>query len=1089
MAKVKKPVYGKKGGKSKKRTSTRKKGKGQGIDDGLIATIIASILSQSGRAQGQTGGLTGTRVFQPGQTTPASGPGPRPVFAPGPQLPSLEALAQEQRGRIGDISAGPDVQAQTGQISNLVNQLRGFQAKGGNLVSQLQDFQPLQGPARGTLDEILQSGLPTDVGGITEAASIRAGQEFESLSDKINERLASQGLLSSTARTGQIAKAKGQLAERVGAAGLEAGVSAAEAASGRRQAGVGQALGVSGQQLGAQGAALTGQIARSGQQLAAQQAALGGAGTAAGLNLQAGQGNQAAQLAASQGRAGAGQRFISSPPVFTGQTQGLFAQPTGGQAPPTGGGLAGSATSSSQNQLGSIPVPQRGGITSNTNPANPGFIGNTSPRSAFGQEGGAVPDPKFEEFLVNIGRKISQAFGPFMHRDPDPTRKRETDIKIAISNLGGPEGAFQLFSNPQLKDQATRLGLDLLKKGKQSQQTTASGDPLVTALVKGFHNLQTLGKPIRQKVTSGASELTGAFGDQDQGPKETTGEATRLQDLGGVRRQVALNALRSNPASSQIFRGGELQREFVPQEIQGFDEGQTKAIRESFPEFLQGFQEGGPVQQNTVPITRLSASPQDLGILFPTLEDPRRSFFGDGGGAGGEVPGQDTGQDVVPAMLRSEELVVTPELVERIEQVETPLEAMQIIRDLQQLAQKPLEFNPGEGEFIGQAGGRTTGASTLPPDVLQRLATVFGRLTGGEAIPPLDVEELGRKFAEEQAVPTLQGPLGQGIPDISGIEFLPPPPIERTPQSIIGGQVVGGEPIGGAKGPSAPPQVPADFLPPTTQQDTVPGPEEFPPSAPEPFVPSQFSQGMVDGVPTFNLEGGTFGGPTVVSPGRGTFSELGAKPTTREERRLGQLDAARRRQELITIAFNTDPVGGPVKQAALSNALQNAERQIASITDEIAKEEKAKADNLQSAALAAGAQASLDNAVSFRLNAETQRATALSEITAQIQAAAAVDIGLADALNIVAAAKGVEDPKILSQLSAVLDAHFKRHDIEIPGGITGWIKKVLFGSTLAGIPEDSVPLGPEGAASRESDRLIQGVTQSQFDGLQEFGAL
>ena len=165
--------------------------------------------------------------------------------------------------------------------------------------------------------------------------------------------------------------------------------------------------------------------------------------------------------------------------------------------------------------------------------------------------------------------------------------------------------------------------------------------------------------------------------------------------------------------------------------------------------------------------------------------------------------------------------------------------------------------------------------------------------------------------------------------------------------------------------------------------------------------------------------------------------------------------------------------------------MQNAERQIASITDEIAKEEDAKAKNLQSAAFAAGAQASLDNAVSVRMNAETNRATAFSNITAQIQAAAAIDPFLAQTLNIIATAKGIEDPDILDKLTQTLDQHFLRHNIEVPGGVLGWIKKVLFGSQLARIPEESATLGP---AERESERLISGLDQPTLDALDFFGA-
>lgn len=150
MPKVTKPKRGYKGRKPKKRSTPNTKRARKGVDDGLIATILASIVSRGGRfvidepgmstgvrgqyggmlerKTGASGGLASSGVFQQGQypnypTTPESGPGPRPVFSPNPQLPPLEALAAEQRDRIGQIGGGPDVQANVGGIKNLTNQL------------------------------------------------------------------------------------------------------------------------------------------------------------------------------------------------------------------------------------------------------------------------------------------------------------------------------------------------------------------------------------------------------------------------------------------------------------------------------------------------------------------------------------------------------------------------------------------------------------------------------------------------------------------------------------------------------------------------------------------------------------------------------------------------------------------------------------------------------------------------------------------------------------------------------------------------------------------------------------------------------
>ncbi|KRT68208.1 MAG: hypothetical protein XU15_C0026G0018 [candidate division NC10 bacterium CSP1-5] len=174
-----------------------------------------------------------------------------------------------------------------GEVSNVIPNLftgfGGLQANTGaqrGITRQLRQFDPFGGPvggaAQGTLTGLLQTGLPTDVGALTDVAQARAGRTFQDLTGGINEQLGALGLGSSSARTSALARAAGNLSAQVGETGILGGLQAREAATGRQLSALGPGLDASGQRLSALGTAggVAGQAA--GQELQARSTGLGG---------------------------------------------------------------------------------------------------------------------------------------------------------------------------------------------------------------------------------------------------------------------------------------------------------------------------------------------------------------------------------------------------------------------------------------------------------------------------------------------------------------------------------------------------------------------------------------------------------------------------------------------------------------------------------------------------------------------------------------------------------------------------------------------------------------------------------------------
>jgi hypothetical protein len=777
-------------------------------------------------------------------------------------------------------------------------------AGGGEDINALRGFDPFTGQLGVTQNELLTGGLKTDVSGATEAARILGGQEFDAASDKINELLASKGLLSSTARTEAIAREKAKLAERIAAAGLQAEIAASEAAAGRTAGAVTSGLTGTGQQLTANQAAGQLSLGQTGQELSGLVSAGQGAGTSAGLNT-------AVQTTGeTTGSTTGGTTNFGFPPS-SGQPNAF------GAATPTsfrGNALAATAIPTGPTFA---PAPTFSGVSASSPSTSKSILGGGG---ALGATGGSVPSLKeFEAWLEKQGRSTLDAFGPEAAPISDPQEKRRIAVDIAVRNLGGPEEAFRLFSDPELQAAAKAEGRRKRAAQRGVPQTTsghgAGGKTDVTDLISGFNSLRTLGKGVRFNLDPEASEFV-EVRDTD------TGELI----------DPSTGKLKNPPKQDP--------NAFLQQGSQG-------------GEF---FQSGGPVNPpNTVPMNRPTANLADLGIAHPTAIESRRQFFEQGGdvqGNGGEVPGVDTGQDRVPAMLRSEELVVTPELVESIQAAQTPDQAMAVVEALKVLAQKPLEFDPEAGEHVAQTGGqlgsiggagREFGVDPLEPSIGQRIQAFIEQVLGpaGQGAPKQEFGQLDQGPREP-----LEGP-----PE--------PPPLQRAMQTVD---------VADLRKPEF-----MDFR----------GPD-FPES-------SQIVPGVGGASPTLRVRGP---GAHLVGDqqaGKGTISQFGTPVMTEDELQMARIERAKSRRDLIQHAMIVDPVGGPEKFARLNNALQNADREVEGLVNEVVAKEKNRIAEREAAATELFAKANLSNATANRLQAEAQKATAFAGVAEKLQNLAASD--------------------------------------------------------------------------------------------------
>lgn len=922
---------------------------------------------KGGRVYGQAGGRFQT---------------PRPAQINLPQVTAQTAGGQTQflgspgvygqgNGAYQDVTGGlapwyqnlvegiqnPDVSG----IDNIVGQLTGFSPGGQQQISSLSNFNPFTGQLGTTQGELLASGLPTDVSGATEAAKILAGQEFDAASDKINESLASKGLLSSSARDAAIAREKAKLGERVGAAGLQANIAAQEAAAGRRQAAVSAGLTGTGQQLSGQGTA--GQLAlnQSGQQLSGLQTGLQGEISAAQLPLQA----QTAKASAGA----ATPSFFRQNPSFT-ATGGASAPVSGAGA---GGGLGAAASVGSRPPTPSLQQPVLH--------ASGGAGGGSG---LFGASGGSVPNLKeFERWVDSLGHEMLKAWGPSHATYTDPEQKRMAARNLALGNLGGPEEAFRLFSDPELQTAAKAEGRRHRAAMRGLPQTTHSPgeNPSVTDLITGFTGLRGQGKATRLEVSPENSEFWQVTPNQEKSSAQAT-SSTESSDMTPAQQKQAKLA--------QLVSAGQGTGDILG--ITGSHTG--KAVTGGDILGVQGstfnrqfYQEGGPVNPpNTVPMNRPTANLTDLAIAHPTSAgDPRRQFYQEGGPTGGEVPGEDTGQDKVPAMLRSEELVVTPELVQSIESVQTPDQAMAVVEALKALARQPLEYDEESGEHMAAEGGSTSWESILK--AIGRIFTPYGEGEAGfpghapgagfYGIPgaPLNTDPVAEAISEltPQGTPASKASalakLTQQPTPSSELEGPPAP----TPMQRVTGQV---HDVADLRKP--------DFMP-------FMGPGQAP--------IAQVIQGHGGAPTTLHVTGGEglgIGEPTRFigpdgRPLKGTLSQLGTPSLTEDQMQMKRIEDAKRRRDLIQSAMNSDPVGGPEKFARLQNGLNNANDQIKQLVDEVVAKEKNRISERYAAAQGIQAEAALSNSTANKLSAEAQKATAFATVAEKLQAAAAQD--------------------------------------------------------------------------------------------------
>ncbi len=991
----------------------------RGKHGGTLMANAANDGQDVARVRAASGGVL-SRDFKP-----VSGVAPPPVSNPGIEPPAgFDATGQVQTTGSGSTSGTSESSgtsstvntADTGAVDNIVNKLLNVQGS-----SDL---------GRTTLDEILRTGLPTDVSGITAAAKIRGQQEFDDAQNVIGERLANLGLVSSSAQTSAVAREKGKLAELIAASGMEAEVADAQRASDRRAAGVSQDT--------------AGQSVQSGALGSGGSLALG----AAGLNTQS-------------------TTNTSATGSTTGETtnRGTVQQqtPNGasfGRPPQTNFGGGG---------IGSRDTKVVGNNVVSTVKANGPSSGTFSrPLGFAGARGGRVPeDQEFERFLQSLGADLGKTHHAKIKATPGTQGAQDVNRNAALTGLGGEAGARFLFENPEERN---RLAAEGAKKFGDIRTGTGKFGPQNVAQFLRFAvdaNPEMFGsKGVQGDLFAGALDA----GE----PKPERGNNVADQFQLQLERMLAEKQLSGDPSGRGILAGG----------VGGDDSRAVSGARDFGLDPLgprgsatnrKFFAAGGPVEQNTVNSPNKGAVPQptlpqEEGQVIPGLLDPRRQFFEEGGGT---APGIDSGEDKVPAMLRSEELVVVPELVEDIQNADPELPQPGLITALQQLAQQPLQFSEEEGELVGahggqadfsrfadprQAGSPAVGAhqqgSLLPQvvlDFLSQLAQGPGGAPGVDIPTQFAGPELGPPSPRPLEADDLSGSIESsfGQPSDSGVgqasefnvplqEALRPPSFSETVGE--GGErsfsLTGGGSLGG----------PADIrggLDPT--KGLLSGGEGFAPEA------SRQTPGGA---------GSISGSAAIIDPETGLPMDFGGKQLTRLER-------AQRTADLTRAALRADPIGGPKKQARMFRALEVANREMdASVNDMLASQQVAF-QRQQAQVQGVVAQGKLNESVAHALAAEAQKATAEGALAKQVSDAALNNPVIADALKMaeILAKNPDANPKAIATLNAIMDRHLQSFGMELTqnDGFFGWFRQ-LFGAPGAEIsqttPQQGLPDQP-----------------------------
>lgn len=888
------------------------------------------------------------------QTTPGGG-------APGAGVPGTGGAGVGGGGALPGVgtAGGTFGQAQRG-----AQQLGQFAPGGAAEQAALGGFQPLTGQARTTQQALLTTGLPTDVAPLTQAAQIRAQQEFGGLSDVLGERFAALGLGSSSAREAALARERARLAGGISATGLEAGVQAAEAATGRRVGAVGQELGAAGLQLGGLQGAGELALGRSGQQLAGLQGAVSGL---TGLTNIAEQGRQFGVTSAQQQQQFQAQ-LQQQANLANQQAQlqaALANQSFGGVGGTSGGGTSGAGAIVNPFQISGQSFGAHGGRVS-----SPDFFSTT----AFGRLFEGLP-----------GIRVPQLERP---RVSSGARREVPSSREALALRGVPRGEPTQAerSRMALENALARLQIEQLQKTRPGGRASRQGETDIEG--------------VRRFLTQAGTGVV-PIGLQDPAALRST-----LRFFGPELIQQGLmqsGRLVSGSAGTRGFGAG------LPRNIQ--DPNVRTALRTQFG------QRGG------VPQPPL---PSEMGVAFPSLVDPRRQFF-DGGG---EVPGIDDGTDRVPAMLRSEELVVTPDLVDAIEAANPEMPQPALIRDLQGLAMRPLDFSPEEGEFVAQRGG-------LSPEAARRFEQRFGfapergpqpvspreAILGLIAALPETLEERERRrisipseVLEFNAPVTVEEALGLA-PETTGPSF------EGVPGGVLGG---------------------LEFAPPR--------------------------RGTVE-ISTGELRQPGFGGQiTPRGRGRGAFTAFettvpSAQPVSPDERRFEALAAAQRRRDLIQSSLATDPVGSPEKQARMFNALAAANEQVNSLVAEIDATERRKIAEAQVEVAGAQALANLSEATSNQLRAQATKQTADAATAKVLLDATAKDPALGQLLDILNESGLGKTERGAAIAEEILNKTLQGQGVQLQEN--GWFRR-LFGAPqfeLAPAPGQETPPRTVGTAA------------------------
>jgi len=1041
------------GSKKGPKVTSRKQAVAIGLSEARKAG--ENVPRRRGASGGGAGAGGGSRIrYRAGYDPTGSGTGAGSTAA---RVGSSGALVPSQKKRIEGIKAG------TSGVKNIAKKLTGFKAGGGEDIAALRKFQPLTGKARRTQNELLESGLRTDVAPLTEAARIRAQQEFGNLSDTLGERYAALGLGSSTARERAVGRERGRLAERIGATGLEAGVAAEEAAAGRRQGAVGSELGASGQRIGALGEALGGSLAQTGQELGGLEAAGGLEQGAAGLELQG-----------ELGQAGAGQALINSqmPPfeqTVIGATGGrvdlgdylsdlLYGQQfirdgSSRRAGSRGAGFGASPVKSSREglenailreQLRAIQRPRRREsnpaleaqgelLRLSRTPSSGGIAGFDQARriselqrlvglasGAGGSPGGfEAPDPrdilarmnfgKSSERPINIQDPTMRNFLQFGGRSPQKGavggRPQADQFGQLPTTPGQPRGLRQLPGQPLAPPQ----GLPAQPPGGFQPPTSLPGGrprpvpgqvPLGAPL-QGSSNFG--GFPARAAAPAPAPAGVdptrgGAFQPDASGftPRPTGGTPP---PAGGFTGALGGPLAGGKGVPSQgVPPQGPGQPLAPPQAPGQFQPSQPRPPQPPQPFPRRQMAAGGGIPQPDLP--------QEQGIQYPALVDPRRQFY-DGGG---EVPGVDDGQDKIPALLRAEELVVTPELARAIELADPGAPNPELILSLKDLAQKPLDYSPGEGEFVAQGGGFLDRLLRGNPEAgAQRFEQRFGFTPSEPPVSPRDailalLEQLPRTREERER-------LRANAPQAMGFDEL-----------IRGYEApTGFEPIPG--------EIPPDL-------GAVPGGPDFAPPRGDISISGWDLPGGI------SRPGNAGFGQITPRPGRqGSFSVMGAQPRTPDERRYESLAAAQRRRDLIQSNLATDPVGSPDKQARQLSALQAADQQVNSLVAEIDAAEGRKIAEAEVDVAGVQAQANLNDAYANQLRAVAQKQTADAATAKVLQEAAANDPAVANILNVLGETGLGKSERGSEIAEAILSQILASQGVQIQEN--GWFRRIF----------------------------------------------